>query len=87
MAMRSDDVRSNRLDEVRAWLRSKHPGQAIGDHEDLIESRLIDSLQFLELVYLLQSLSGRPIDMDSLTVDLFRTLAAIEQNFLEDAAS
>ena len=87
MDMRSDEVRGRRVDEVRAWLRSKHPDQQIDDHDDLIESRLIDSLQFLELVCLLQSLSGRPIDMESLTVDLFRTLAAIDHNFLQDTPS
>jgi len=50
-------------DELLAWLRSKNPNltQDPLDHDDLIESRLIDSLDFLEFIYLLEELSGEDL--------------------------
>lgn len=72
-------------DEVLAWLRSKNPEltEDPADDVDLIEARLIDSLEFLEFVYLLEELSGEPVDLTSVTVDDFRTLAVIEKRFLK----
>jgi acyl carrier protein len=71
------------IDRVRAWLLDKHREQlTIDDDFDLIASRLIDSLQFVELVLFLEQLSGRPIDMESLSVDDFRSLLTIEARFL-----
>jgi acyl carrier protein len=71
------------IDQVRAWLLDKHREQReIADDFDLIASRLIDSLQFVELVLFLEKLSGRPIDMEALSVDDFRSLLTIEARFL-----
>lgn len=74
------------LTEVRRWLHRKRPElDTIPDDLDLIEHRVIDSLQFVEFIYLLQSLSGREIVVDTLTVDHFRTLRDIERNFLSES--
>jgi len=72
-------------DELLAWLRSKNPNltQDPLDHDDLIEARLIDSLDFLEFIYLLEELSGEPVDVSTATVDDFRTLAVIERKFFK----
>ncbi|MEU9092220.1 acyl carrier protein [Streptomyces sp. NPDC087901] len=72
------------MKQVVDWLYSKNPELTgeIGTELDLIEGRLVDSLDFLEFIYLLEEVSGRPIDLGTVSVDDFRTLARIEERFL-----
>jgi acyl carrier protein len=71
---------SPKLGEVVAWLRRRHPEAGeIGPEDDLIDSRLIDSLGFLEFIVLIERLSGRPVDLGTLDVDDFRTLRRIDR--------
>ena len=76
---------SDTIEKVREWIQSKHMAPVeLSDDLDLIESRIIDSLHFTELIFLLESLSKRRIDIESLNVEQLRTLSAIEQNFLRE---
>jgi acyl carrier protein len=77
MAVISGSVR-----EVHDWILSKHPGRdSIDIDEDLIESRLIDSLSFVEFVFIIENASGAAIDVDKINIDDFRTLSAIGKAF------
>ncbi|MFJ4678120.1 MULTISPECIES: acyl carrier protein [Kitasatospora] len=75
------------MQQIADWIQGKNPklGREVEPAEDLIEGRLIDSLDFLEFIYLLESVSGRPIDLAEVTVDDFRTLERIEERFLAPA--
>jgi acyl carrier protein len=76
------------MEEIISWIRSKNPdldGEIAGD-TDLIESRLISSVSFLEFVALLEELSGQSIDVGSLSVADFRTIDRINENFLTPVA-
>lgn len=77
------------MEEVITWIRSKHPDLEveIARDTDLIESRLIASVSFLEFVALLEELSGRPIDVGSMSVEDFRTLDRINEKFLTSVAT
>ncbi|GGZ62548.1 acyl carrier protein [Streptomyces subrutilus] len=72
------------MDPVSAWLHEKNPGLqgSIEPDEDLIEARLIDSMDFLEFVDLLEEISGTTIDLQEVTIDDFRTLDRVRQRFL-----
>lgn len=63
------------MQRVVAWLSEKNPGLdgPIGVEEDLIEARLIDSMDFLEFIDLLEEISGESIDLQEVTIDDFRT--------------
>jgi len=76
------------MERIIDWLRMKNPELSgeIGMDYDLIESRLIDSLQFLEFIYLLEEVSGQTIDLQTVTIDDFRTLERIRDRFLSDSA-
>ncbi|UYQ60610.1 4'-phosphopantetheinyl transferase superfamily protein [Streptomyces peucetius] len=81
-----DTVRSTAmsagLQQVKDWILKRHQDREdIASDLDLIENRLIDSLSFVEFVFLLEQQSGRTIEMETLEVDAIRTLAAIEDNF------
>ncbi|MCK9893441.1 acyl carrier protein [Frankia sp. AgB32] len=54
---------------------------------DLIDSRAINSLAFVEFIFLLEELAGEPIDPEDLDLDDFRTLNAIEARFFTQKAA
>lgn len=71
------------INKVEKWILKFHPGMNhIPEKLDLIETRLIDSLRFIELILLLEQLSGKNIDMNNLNIDNFRTLDCISEKFL-----
>ncbi|MER5601639.1 acyl carrier protein [Streptomyces sp. NPDC002265] len=76
------------MEEIVSWIRSKNPdldAEITGD-TDLIESRLIASVSFLEFIGLLEELTGRQIDVTSLSVADFRTIDRINENFFAPVA-
>ncbi|MGO4463275.1 holo-ACP synthase [Streptomyces sp. M-16] len=76
------DTMSDGLQFMKNWLLARHEElDDIAPDLDLIENRLIDSLSFVEFVFLLEQHSGRSIQMETLEVDEIRTFAAIETHF------
>ncbi|GAA2257372.1 hypothetical protein GCM10010232_54200 [Streptomyces amakusaensis] len=77
---------STRIDEVRAWILSRHPErESVASDENLIESRLVDSLSFVELVYTIEAAADVEIDFDAIDIQDFQTLSAIEKAFFARA--
>ncbi|MFI5980706.1 acyl carrier protein [Streptomyces sp. NPDC051555] len=76
------------MERITAWLHEKNPGLQgeIEADEDLIEARLIDSMDFLEFIDLLEEISDAAIDLQQVTIDDFRTLARVRERFLSGAA-
>ncbi|MFB7587009.1 acyl carrier protein [Streptomyces sp. NPDC056169] len=72
------------MERIAEWLHEKNPGLVgpIDADEDLIEARLIDSMDFLEFIDLLEEMSGDSIDLQEVTIDDFRTLSRVERRFL-----
>lgn len=77
------------MDEIIAWLTEKNPDLegTIAPDDDLIEARLIDSMDFLEFIDLLESVSGASIDLQESVIDDFRTLDRIEERYLRPSAA
>jgi acyl carrier protein len=69
------------------WLRARQPQAEIDEDFDLIDNRVIDSLHFMEFIFLLQEVTGRDITVEATSIDRFRTLRAIHSNFFQDAPS
>jgi acyl carrier protein len=70
------------IDDVRAWILQKNTKIDTVEHTtDLIEIRLIDSLSFVEFVFVIEQASGASIDVEQIDVDDFRSLAAIERKY------
>ena len=67
---------------VVAWIasRRKFPVE-IADDADLIESRLINSLDFVEFLLFLEDLSGAEISLDRIQLAHLRTVDAIMRNY------
>ncbi|MEE1840847.1 acyl carrier protein [Streptomyces sp. NPDC007076] len=74
------------IDEVRNWILKRHPErQDIDAEENLIQTRLVDSLTFVELVYVIENAADLEIDFDNIDIEDFQTLAAIEKAFFTAA--
>ncbi|MFL6163353.1 MAG: acyl carrier protein [Jatrophihabitantaceae bacterium] len=70
------------LDQVSGWLRARHPDAAEIDPDyDLIDNRLIDSMALLEFIILIERLAGRPIEVETIDIDDFRSLNQIQRAF------
>lgn len=71
------------IQAVHAWIATKHGTKLSVDLDlDLIEHRLIDSLDFAEFLFFLEELIGRSIDLAEVDLDTFRTLRSIQTRFL-----
>jgi acyl carrier protein len=75
------------IDFVVDYLRSRRPElDTIDPDLDLIENRILDSLGFVNFLYLLEERTGREIDLESVTPDDFRTLRKLARRFFSDHA-
>ena len=71
---------AGRIEPVKQWLLARKPElQDLEPDLDLIESRVLDSLSFLEFVFFLEELTGREIRVTPDMVVSFRTLRSIEE--------
>lgn len=76
------------IERVRVWLLARNPEVAAIDwDEDLIDSRLIDSLDFPQLILFLEELAGRELELTAENVVGFRTLRGIRDKVLAGTGS
>lgn len=72
------------FDLVLDYLRAKRPDLPSIDPElDLIENRILDSLGFIDFLYLLEESTGKQITLDSVSAEDFRTLNRIKARFFD----
>jgi acyl carrier protein len=75
------------LERVKKWLLARKPELSdLAPDQDLIESRVIDSLSFLEFVFFLEELTGREIQVTPDAVNSLRTLHSIEEKVIHGHA-
>jgi len=76
------------IERVRAWLLERNPEiSEIGLDEDIIDSRLIDSMEFPELLIFLEEIAGRELELTRESAVAFRTLRGIRDKVLSSVAS
>ena len=74
------------INVIVSYLLAKRPDLATIDHDlDLIENRILDSLGFVNFLYVLEEQVGHEIDMATVTPDDFRTINRIKARFFDDA--
>ncbi len=70
------------LDLLRNWILENHPNiRSVGDDDELIESRILDSFALIEFVYFVEEVFGREIVLDESVAANFRSLAAVCRYF------
>ena len=74
------------FDDLRAWLARANSDAAVSglrSDTDIIESRILESLQVVELILYLERKSGRRILAEDLNPDTLRSLDSIYTSFFE----
>jgi acyl carrier protein len=82
--MRSEGEIRQSLREWIAKTNGKMRPEDLGDQTPIIEQRIISSLQVMDLIFFLEQLSGRPIEVDDLKPGVFRDIDTIYQNFFRE---
>lgn len=80
---REDEIRRS----LREWIaktNGKMQPEDLGDQTPIIEQRIISSLQVMDLIFFLEQLSGRPIEVDDLKPGVFSDIDTIYQNFFRE---
>lgn len=77
------EIGSDPRPQVWEWIRnhSKASGEPLEYDTPIVESGHLDSAGVLELVFYLEELSGREIDVDELSPESFTDINAISRNF------
>jgi acyl carrier protein len=82
-------VTGNAISKVREWIVQKnssiHP-DVLTEDIDLIENRIIDSLQFVEFILFLEEITGRDVYTQEFKLDSVKTMRAIEENYFSKEA-
>jgi acyl carrier protein len=79
--------RSSVIERLISWLTRANPAIAAGDFRegtDIIESRILESLQVVEFILFLEAESGHAILSEELNPDHLRTLESIYAHFFEE---
>ncbi|MER6443760.1 acyl carrier protein [Streptomyces venezuelae] len=68
---------------VRDWILERNPDVTdLSPDTDILETRVVTSLQFVELVLFVEDLRGRMLEANDVDLDAFRTLESIERTYL-----
>ncbi len=74
-------------DSIRQWIVKKSGkirSEELKDDTPIIEQRIISSLQIMDLILLIEHLSGRAIDVNSLKPGVFKNIDTIVANFMKE---
>lgn len=82
--MRTEEEIRRSLRDWIAKTNGKIQPEDLGDQTPIIEQRIISSLQVMDLIFFLEQLSGKPIEVDDLKPGVFRDIDTIYQNFFRE---
>ena len=71
---------------LREWIvktSGKIQREQLNDETPIIEQRIISSLQVMDLIFFIEKLSNKSIEVESLKVGVFRNINAIYDNFFQ----
>lgn len=70
--------------QLKAWIISNNENaEGMDADTDIVENKLVDSLNFINFLVLVEELRGEEIPYDEVEVERFRTLRSIKTHFLD----
>ena len=82
--MRTEEEIRRSLRDWIAKTNGKVRPEDLSDQTPIIEQRIISSLQVMDLIFFLEQLSGRSIEVDDLKPGVFRDIDTIYQSFFRE---
>lgn len=74
------------IQTLRQWISVRHPDHAdIDEGVDLIQNKLIDSINYVEYILIIEELIGRDIPVTPDLVARTASLALVREHFLQPA--
>ena len=73
---------------IKQWIVNKNGKirlEELKDSTPIIEQRIISSLQIMDLILYIETLSGNSTDVDSLKPGVFKDVNTIVTNFLKES--
>ncbi|MCW5254574.1 MULTISPECIES: acyl carrier protein [unclassified Streptomyces] len=81
----TDERAADGVDAVVRYLLTKRPDLTSIDPDlDLVENRILDSLGFVNFLYVLEEQTGQEILMENVKPSDFRTINAIRRRFFHE---
>lgn len=78
------DLTQKEMVQVKQWVLQNNTSSTELLYEtDLIENRIIDSLQFVEFILFLESITGKEVYTKNFNLESIRSLQAIELNYFK----
>ncbi len=78
-------------EKIRAWLESNSAVpdfvRPIGDDTHLVDAGILTSLSIAQFVVYLEQVGERPLDLDMLEADAFRSINNVLSTFFSDAGA
>lgn len=74
---------------LRDWVIMKNgkiTSAELTDQTLIVKERIISSVQVMDLIFLLEELRGKPIDVTKLKVGVFQNIDTIYENFLAESS-
>jgi acyl carrier protein len=72
------------IQTLRQWIGQRHPDHAdIDEGVDLIQNKLIDSINYVEYILIIEELIGRDIPVTPDLVARTSSLALVREHFLQ----
>jgi acyl carrier protein len=71
---------------LREWIvktNGKIQPEQLNDETPIIEQRIISSLQIMDLIFFIEKLSAKSIEVESLKVGVFRNINSIYDTFFQ----
>ncbi|MCY4045314.1 MAG: hypothetical protein OXE99_09560, partial [Cellvibrionales bacterium] len=74
--------------QIKEWLLNKNTSiESIDDDQDILESRVLDSLQFVNFLMFIESIRGNRIEQEDIVPENFKTVNVILSCFFQAAMS
>jgi acyl carrier protein len=86
----ADSLSAHRRQALREWLAQANGmirAEELQDDTLLIQQHIITSLQVMDLINLLEELTGRSIEVERLTPGVFASINSISRAFLEEESN
>lgn len=69
--------------KLRAWIRERS-GRDLADDTPIFDAGILSSMEVVELIVFVETLTGEPLDLESVEPDVLTSIDTIARGFLNE---